>query len=42
MSNLDEAMLEALQSTLKFNIKKESLVHPDTIDAWNDLLLNNK
>lgn len=40
MNDLDKAMLEALQSTLKFNIKKGSLLHPDTIDAWNDLLLD--
>lgn len=40
--DLDKAMLMALQSTLKFNIKKGSIVHPDTIDAWNDLLTHKE
>lgn len=40
--DLDKAMLMALQSTLKFNIKKGSIIHPDTIDAWNDLLITHK
>lgn len=40
--DLDSAMLMALQSTLKFNIKKGSIVHPDTIEAWNDLLIHKE
>ncbi|MDO5397276.1 MAG: bis(5'-nucleosyl)-tetraphosphatase (symmetrical) YqeK [bacterium] len=40
--DLDSAMLTALQSTLKFNIKKGSIIHPDTIDAWNDLLIHKE
>lgn len=38
--DLDEAMFEALQSTLKFNLKKGTVIHPDTIAAWNSLLLH--
>ena len=40
--DLDNAMFMALQSTLKFNLKKGSLIHPDTIDAWNDLLIHKE
>lgn len=40
--DLDNAMLMALQSTLEFNIKKRSIVHPYTIDAWNDLLIHKE
>lgn len=40
--DLDSAMLMALKSTLEFNIKKGSIVHPDTIDAWNDLLIRKE
>lgn len=36
--DLDEAMLSALQSTLKFNIQKGTVIHPDTLSAWNSLL----
>lgn len=37
--NLDEAMKKSLQSTLRFNIQKGTVIHPDTLSAWNSLLL---
>ena len=40
--DLDNAMLMALKSTLEFNIKKGNIVHPDTINAWNDLLISKE
>lgn len=40
--DLDDAMFEALQSTLKFNLKKGAVIHPDTISAWNSLLLHKE
>ncbi len=40
MKDLDSAMFMALQSTLKFNLKKGTVIHPDTIAAWNSLLIH--
>ncbi len=40
--NLDDAVLCALKFTLKFNIDREKLVHPGTIDAWNDIKLKKE
>ena len=40
--NLNEAMFKALQSTLRFNIQKGTAIHPDTLSAWNSLLLHKE
>ena len=40
--NLDEAMLKALQFTLRFNIQKGTVIHPDTLSAWNSLLIHKE
>lgn len=40
--DLDEAMFKALQSTLRFNIQKGTAIHPDTLSAWNSLLLHKE
>lgn len=40
--NLDKAMLASLQSTLKFNVQKGATIHPDTLSAWNSLLLHKE
>ncbi len=40
--NLDEAMKKSLQSTLRFNIQKGTVIHPDTLSAWNSLLLHKE
>ena len=36
--DLDAAMLEAIKDGINFNLNKPSVIHPATIDAWNDLL----
>ena len=38
--SLDEAIVEGLGFTIKDLIRKGVLVHPDTVDAYNDALLN--
>ena len=38
--SLDEAIVEGLAFTIKDLIDKGVLLHPDTIDAYNDALLN--
>ena len=38
-SDIDKAMLECLRFTLEYNIKKGSLIHPASIDAWNSLII---
>ena len=41
-SSLDEIILTALNQSILFVLQKNSLIHPDTIDARNFLLLNRK
>lgn len=38
--SMEKAMIYALSSTITHLISKERLVHPDAIDAYNDLLLS--
>ncbi len=40
--NLDEIILKALDESIIFVVQKNSLVHPDTIDARNFLLLQKE
>ena len=40
--DLDKAMLAALKDSIDFNLKKQSVIHPKTIEAWNDLLINKE
>lgn len=40
--NLDTAMENSLRSTLNFNIQKGTVIHPDTLSAWNNLLLHKE
>ena len=40
--DLEDAYKEAVRQTLLHNIKKDSLIHPDTLDAWNSIIINNK
>lgn len=37
--NLDEAMIEALRQSIEYNLEKNVLVHPNTLEAWNDILM---
>lgn len=37
--NLDEAFLEALNQSIGFNLKKNTVIHPDTLNARNDMLI---
>lgn len=41
-NNLDEIILTALNESIIFVTQKNSLIHPDTIDARNFLLLNKE
>ncbi len=40
--SLDEAIVEGLSFTIKDLIDRELLVHPDTLDAYNDAVFNTK
>lgn len=37
--NLDDAFLEALNQSMGFNLKKNTVIHPDTLRARNDILM---
>lgn len=39
--NLDRACIAALAQTISFTIGEEKLIHPNTIYAYNDLLMKN-
>ena len=38
--NIDEASLFLMNESIDYNIKKDAIIHPKTIEARNDLLLN--
>ena len=40
--NLDDAVLAALKFSIEFNIKRDKLIHPGTIDAWNDIKITRE
>lgn len=40
--DIDDAFFEALKQSLTHNIKKENIIHPNTLDAWNDQLITKK
>ncbi len=35
--NIDDAYKEAVRQALTHNIKKETLIHPNTLEAWNEI-----
>lgn len=41
-SDIDESVLQSLDRTIKYVISKGALIHPDTIEARNFLVLNKK
>ncbi len=36
--DLDTAVLEAIRQSIFFNLKKNAVIHPKTLEAWNDLV----
>lgn len=38
LKNLDEAVLAALEKSIEFNLKKKTIIHPDTLTAWNYMI----
>ena len=40
--SIDEAFVEALKQSLVFNLKKKTIIHTDTLKAWNWMCLNNR
>lgn len=36
--DLDKAVLVALRQSMEFNLKKNSIIHPNTLEAWNYIL----
>ena len=36
--DIDEAFREALRQSLMHNIKKGSIIHPNSLDAWNSII----
>lgn len=38
--NIDEALIFLMNEFIAYNVKNECLIHPETINARNDLLLN--
>ena len=41
-SDLDKAFFEALRLSLEFNIKKKNIIHPNTLLAYNEVLINTR
>ena len=41
-SDLDKAFFEALRQSLDFNIKKKNIIHPNTLLAYNEVLINTR
>lgn len=41
-ASLDEMLLEGLRQSMGFVVEKGGIMHPDTVAAYNDILLNNK
>lgn len=41
-TDIDEAFKLSLKQTLLYNIKKESIIHPKTLEVWNNLLIREK
>ena len=41
-SNIDNAFTEALRQSLVFNLKKKTIIHTDTLKAWNWMCINNR
>ena len=39
-SSLDEMVFEGLSDSLRFVLDKGNLIHPDTVQARNEILLN--
>lgn len=37
--DIDEAYSEALRQSLMHNIKKGSIIHPNSLDAWNNIII---
>lgn len=40
--NIDEASLFLMNESINYNIKKDAIIHPKTIEARNDLLLKHR
>ena len=40
--SIDEAFVEALRQSLVFNLKKKTIIHTDTLKAWNWMCINNR
>ena len=38
--NLDEAIMAALAQSIEFNLRKNTVIHPDTLKAWNSCIIN--
>ena len=38
--NLDEAIMAALAQSIEFNLRKSTVIHPDTLKAWNSCIIN--
>lgn len=40
--NIDKAFILGLKQSIVFNAQKNKIIHPDTISAWNYILMNEK
>jgi predicted HD superfamily hydrolase involved in NAD metabolism len=40
--DIDKAFTEALRQSLIFNLKKKTIIHTDTLKAWNWMCINNR
>ncbi len=40
--SIDDAFFEAVRQSLTHNLKKGVIIHPNTLEAWNDICKNNK
>ncbi len=38
--NIDDAFIACLKESIEHNAKKESVIHPNTLEAWNYMMLH--
>ena len=38
--DIDRALIACLKQSIAHNAKKESVIHPNTLEAWNDMMIH--
>jgi len=42
LENIDKAFILGLKQSIVFNAQKNKIIHPNTLSAWNYMLMNGK